>query len=579
VPALRGDLDNIVLMALRKEPGRRYATAQQFAEDIRRYEVGLPVVARKDTLFYRTGKFVRRNRWRVAAAALVAVSLLTGTVVALQQARRAERQSEAARTMAMTMLIDVNEKFRVLPGSVDGRRLLVEKGLEGLDLISKEARGDPVVMWDLARGYERIASLQASPDPAEPTLWDRTKGLELYRRALAIAETLRQKGRNDQDMLLLLNYIHLGIGGNTPDLPEATRHLQQSLELNAMLKPELGRRWEPDGPPLVSYLRDEAYFILSNKTRPTDPQAALEYSRKVSHAQMRGWGIMTALHRLGDLQGAANQALSIERHTAQEIEHRGFPNDLLSQVQAATRALSAIVASNSLGNPFGPNLDDPLSAADACKRAVAGLEDALKRDPTDPNLRARRFLGLACLGAALSNTNPQASVAAYREALSREEHLPPRISAFGAYFEPRWQISYPLRKLGMRSEALQQARQALERRLSVAAHLAVGDAELDLGNRPAALEHYRLALAMAEKQVAAVPRDMVLRDQLGRAYQRLGNYHETANDLRAARDWYEKALDVWRGWTKYGISSPYNVRREREAARMIARCEARLARK
>src|SRR5581483_2152350 len=67
---LRGDLDNIVLMALRKEPGRRYASVEHFSEDVRRHLEGLPVTARRDTMGYRAGKFVRRHKAGVAAAAL-----------------------------------------------------------------------------------------------------------------------------------------------------------------------------------------------------------------------------------------------------------------------------------------------------------------------------------------------------------------------------------------------------------------------------------------------------------------------------------------------------------------------------
>ena len=78
---LAGDLDNIVLMALRKEPLRRYASAAQFSEDIRRHLEGLPVVARQDTLGYRTGKFVTRHRLGVAAAAVVCVLLDRKSVV------------------------------------------------------------------------------------------------------------------------------------------------------------------------------------------------------------------------------------------------------------------------------------------------------------------------------------------------------------------------------------------------------------------------------------------------------------------------------------------------------------------
>src|ERR1700730_13812532 len=66
--SLRGDLDNIVLKAMRKEPARRYASVGQFSEDIRRHLTGLPVVARKDTVSYRAGKFVSRHRIRAAAA-------------------------------------------------------------------------------------------------------------------------------------------------------------------------------------------------------------------------------------------------------------------------------------------------------------------------------------------------------------------------------------------------------------------------------------------------------------------------------------------------------------------------------
>src|SRR5216683_577991 len=68
---LAGDLDNIVLMAMRKDPRRRYSSVGQFAEDIRRHLEGLPVVARKDTVRYRSAKFIERNTVAVAAAAII----------------------------------------------------------------------------------------------------------------------------------------------------------------------------------------------------------------------------------------------------------------------------------------------------------------------------------------------------------------------------------------------------------------------------------------------------------------------------------------------------------------------------
>lgn len=94
--SLRGDLDNIVLMAMRKEPERRYSTAAQLADDIRRYLEGLPIIARQDTVAYRTSKFVQRNRLAVAAAALVLLAIIGGLAVALSQARMARHQRDFA---------------------------------------------------------------------------------------------------------------------------------------------------------------------------------------------------------------------------------------------------------------------------------------------------------------------------------------------------------------------------------------------------------------------------------------------------------------------------------------------------
>jgi serine/threonine-protein kinase len=90
--ALRGDLDNIVLKAIRKEPDRRYASVNQFSEDIRRHLEGRPVIARKDTVGYRASKFVRRNKIGVAAAALVFLTLIGGIVATGWEAHRTNQQ-------------------------------------------------------------------------------------------------------------------------------------------------------------------------------------------------------------------------------------------------------------------------------------------------------------------------------------------------------------------------------------------------------------------------------------------------------------------------------------------------------
>jgi serine/threonine protein kinase len=115
---LRGDLDTIVLKALRKEPARRYSSVLELSEDLRRHLEGRPVSARKDTLRYRAARFVRRNRVPVAAAAVLVASLASGLVATLWQAQRAreerdraERARARAEALVDFMLGDLQQKL------------------------------------------------------------------------------------------------------------------------------------------------------------------------------------------------------------------------------------------------------------------------------------------------------------------------------------------------------------------------------------------------------------------------------------------------------------------------------------
>lgn len=111
---LSGDLDNICLMALRKEPHRRYGSAEQFAEDVRRHLDGLPVIARRDTVSYRAAKFVRRNRLAVLVSTLFLGALIGGLIFAVHAlgvARRAQDRTVAMNQFLKRMIAeaDVNQ--------------------------------------------------------------------------------------------------------------------------------------------------------------------------------------------------------------------------------------------------------------------------------------------------------------------------------------------------------------------------------------------------------------------------------------------------------------------------------------
>lgn len=96
VRVLRGDLDAIVLKAMRAEASERYASVEAFADDIRRYLSGHPVLARRPTAFYNTRRLIRRHRIESIAVVAIVLSIVVGTALALWQARRAARERDLA---------------------------------------------------------------------------------------------------------------------------------------------------------------------------------------------------------------------------------------------------------------------------------------------------------------------------------------------------------------------------------------------------------------------------------------------------------------------------------------------------
>ena len=191
---LQGDLDNIVLMALRKEPERRYASVDQLSEDVRRYLDRRPVIARPDTIRYRVDKFVRRNRALVATAAALSLSLVVALAVAVAQARearreraKAEQRFEDVHQLANFFLFEFHNTIADLPGSTPARQLLVSRGLEYLDRLSREG-GTPALQRDIANAYGRVGDLQGRPN--YPNLGDSKGALASYDKSVAALRAL-----------------------------------------------------------------------------------------------------------------------------------------------------------------------------------------------------------------------------------------------------------------------------------------------------------------------------------------------------------------------------------------------------
>lgn len=213
---LRGDLDAILMKALRKEPERRYATVAELAEDLRRYLDGRPVAANRDTRTYRARKFLIRHRAAVTVAALAFVLAVAGVVsiiraerVARMQQARAEQRFNDVRTLADSLMFDIHDSIRDLPGSTAARKLLVDRALKYLDSLARESAGDAGLQRDLASAYERVGDVQGSPRSAN--LGDTAGAIASYRKAVQIRQAVAAagKGRDDQ-AALARSYVGLG---------------------------------------------------------------------------------------------------------------------------------------------------------------------------------------------------------------------------------------------------------------------------------------------------------------------------------------------------------------------------------
>jgi eukaryotic-like serine/threonine-protein kinase len=214
---LSGDLDNIVLMAMRKDPLRRYNSVEQFSEDIRRYVEGRPILARKDTFTYRSAKFINRNRLAVAAAFLIALTLLAGIVATGWQASLARTQRAIAeqrfndvRQLANAVLFKYHDAIENLPGATPAREMLVRDALDYLDRLNQAAAGDASLQRELAAAYLKVGDVQGKRYVAN--LGDTAGAMQSYRKAETILEQLSAANSSDINVQLDLSRAYENIG-------------------------------------------------------------------------------------------------------------------------------------------------------------------------------------------------------------------------------------------------------------------------------------------------------------------------------------------------------------------------------
>jgi serine/threonine-protein kinase len=335
------DLDTIVLMALRKEPERRYASAAQFAADIRAYLDGYPLVARTATWRYRTGTFIRRHKVAAALVALFIISL-AGFVAAMGiLAQRADRARQTAQResefLAGMFRAATPEQAR---GETVTARMLLDRGAARIDReLADEPQAHASLLETIAEAYRSLGLFDDSLTLARRSLdvANRNLGRESPEAAAGtelLAELYRDKGKYAEAEPLLRGLIlskTAAKGADSPDTAHVMGELGECLywegkdaEARALLERTLAidRKNGPD------YGADTRNYLALTLERSADYERAHQLLEEAVGIQRRRFGasspqyaisldnLGTSLIDRGDLSGAEaklREGLAIER--------------------------------------------------------------------------------------------------------------------------------------------------------------------------------------------------------------------------------------------------------------------------
>ena len=472
VRELRGDLDTIVLMALRKEPQRRYRSVEHLADDLGRYMEGRPVSARKDTAWYRAGKFVRRHRAGTLAAAVAVVALLTSSAAAIYSAvnaRReratAERRFEEGRQFARFVLFQLDGAMQ--SGITPARKLMVERALEYLNGLEKDSAGDASLEQEAAEGYLKVGDLQGNL--FGPNLGDSSAAKKSYERALDIAQ--RGARTNPQERwprhVEAMANIKLGnlfsTGGGRQQALEHYRKAENLLGPSAGLDPQaksdllelLARigftelQMGDAHAALETYVR---YRKLAQELADAEANGASEQTRRAVAYGYERVGYLTAR------TGATAEGLSDLRRALsayQELAAASPENGAAQRDLASTYALIGDIVERTA----------PLEAAKDFRSASRITETLAASDPNNAQYQRDRVVMLGRLADALANAGHTSEARAVRDTalllLKRIET--PAVSDYGLVLYCQLLLIKPRTESSKAEEALRDARELVAR--------------------------------------------------------------------------------------------------------------------
>lgn len=540
---LEGDLDAVLLKALAKDPARRYTSAEQLSDDIRRHLGDLPVLARGHSIQYLAQKFFRRNRTVAMAATLVLLALIGGVAgaqweahVARQERAKAERRFQEVRRVANSFLFEVHDAMAPLAGTTAARQLVVRKAMEYLDNLSKESSGDPTLQRELATAYHRVGDLQGNPNNAN--LGDTTAALANYRNAMALRESLLAANPKDTALRRDLAASHEAIGDllvTSGSMEGALETYQKARAIHEQLCSE-----NPADRPLRSLLVKSYHNVVGLLAALGQMARAIELSR-------------AALKMSEEL--AAQDASSSEAQRNLSVAHGRLGNVL-----------------DRMGNHSG--------ALENYRKALEIQQKLAAEHPESAQFRRELSLIHEDIGRAMAGGNDIApATESYRTALAIRRELatndPQNAQAARDLGFIEMRMGDMFERGGQRAAALESYRRALEvlqglaakdpsnliaRRDMALIFERLGNLQAGAGNAAAALDNYRRLEEVAREWAARDTANVVATHTLGVAHLKVSEMQSRSGDRNAALKSSEAALTIFEGLYKRDQESMENQR-------------------
>ncbi len=207
---LKGDIDNICMKALYKDPKDRYLTVDYLSQDIERYFNNEPVKATKDKWWYRTKKFIKRNKSYLITGICIFAITLAGLFSSLHQAKKTKVMFTDLRGLTSTMLFDFYDGIANIEGTTEVKEMVVSKTIAYLNKMEKDNADNPDLMNDISDGYQRLGNIQGNSYFGNMGLSE--DAFKSYIKAVKISEKLVAKNPNNQKYIFSLSQAYIGIG-------------------------------------------------------------------------------------------------------------------------------------------------------------------------------------------------------------------------------------------------------------------------------------------------------------------------------------------------------------------------------